>query len=62
MRCRRRLDPRFLFYVTLSDPMSTGDHYATAVEELESLSRIIAELNERFGLNLGPEHRLTLGR
>ena len=24
--------------------------------------RIIAELNERFGLNLGPEHRVTLGQ
>ena len=23
---------------------------------------IIAELNERFGLNLGPEHRVTLGQ
>ena len=31
-------------------------------EELETLSRIIAELNERFGLNLGPEHRVTLGQ
>ena len=30
--------------------------------ELETLSRIIAELNERFGLNLGPEHRVTLGQ
>ena len=29
-------------------------------EELEALSRIIAALNERFGLNLGPEHRVTL--
>jgi type I restriction enzyme R subunit len=43
------------------DPMSTKDHYAAAIEEMESLSRIIAELNERFGLNLGPENRLTLG-
>ena len=32
------------------------------MEELEALSRIIAELNERFGLNLGPEHRMTLGQ
>jgi hypothetical protein len=31
-------------------------------EERETLSRIIAELNERFGLNLGPEHRVTLGQ
>jgi hypothetical protein len=29
---------------------------------VEALSRIIAELNERFGLSLGPEHRLTLGQ
>ncbi|MCY4188201.1 MAG: putative DNA binding domain-containing protein, partial [Bryobacterales bacterium] len=28
--------------------------------ELEVLSRIIAALNERFGLNLGSEHRVTL--
>jgi hypothetical protein len=35
---------------------------ATAPEELETLSRIITELNERFGLNLGPEHRVTLGQ
>ena len=31
-------------------------------EELEALSRIIADLNERFGIELGPEHRITLGR
>ena len=30
-------------------------------EEIEALSRIIQELNERFGLDLGPEHRVTLG-
>ena len=29
-------------------------------EELETLSRIIEALNERFGLNLGREHRLAL--
>jgi hypothetical protein len=34
--------------------------YGLAPEEVEALSRIIAELNERFGLNLGPEHRVTL--
>jgi type I restriction enzyme R subunit len=44
------------------DPASTKGAYATAPEELETLSRIIAELNERFGLNLGPEHRVTLGQ
>jgi len=31
-------------------------------EELEPLSRIIRELNERYGANLGPEDRITLGR
>jgi hypothetical protein len=36
--------------------------YGVTPEELETLSRIIAELNERFGLNLGPEHRVTLGQ
>jgi hypothetical protein len=44
------------------DPVSTKQGYATTPEELESLSRIIAALNERFGTNLGPEHRVTLGQ
>ncbi len=44
------------------EPMGTKDHHATPLEEMETLSRIIAELNERFGLNLGPEHRVTLGQ
>jgi type I restriction enzyme R subunit len=44
------------------DPTGTKGGYAVAPEELETLSRIIAELNERFGLNLGPEHRVTLGQ
>ena len=44
------------------DPMGTKGDYGRAPEEIESLSRIIAELNERFGLNLGPEHRVTLGQ
>jgi type I site-specific restriction-modification system R (restriction) subunit len=43
-------------------PILTKEHYAKAPEELEPLSQIIAELNERFGLNLGPEHRVTLGQ
>lgn len=34
--------------------------YQSAPDEIETLSRIIAELNDRFGLNLGPEHRVTL--
>jgi len=44
------------------DPVSAKGSQRTALEEMEALSRIIAELNERFGLNLGPEHRVTLGR
>jgi hypothetical protein len=44
------------------DPVGTKGAHGTAPEELEALSRIIAELNERFGLNLGPEHRVTLGQ
>jgi len=44
------------------DPQSTKGRYAPPPEELETLSRIIAELNERFGLNLGPEHKVTLGQ
>jgi type I restriction enzyme R subunit len=44
------------------DPQSTKGRYGLPPEEMESLSRIIAELNERFGLNLGPEHRVTLGQ
>lgn len=44
------------------DPVSTKSGYGVEPEELETLSRIIAELNERFGLNLGPEHRVTLGQ
>jgi hypothetical protein len=37
------------------DPVSTKSDPRPQPEELEALSRIIAELNERFGLNLGPE-------
>jgi hypothetical protein len=44
------------------DPQSTKGPHGPGAEELEALSRIIAELNERFGLNLGPEHRVTLGQ
>ena len=44
------------------EPTRTKQHYGTPPEEIEPLSQIIAELNERFGLNLGPEHRLTLGQ
>jgi hypothetical protein len=44
------------------DPVGTKGGVGTSPEEIEALSRIIAELNERFGLNLGPEHRVTLGQ
>ncbi len=44
------------------DPQSAKGRYGLQADEMESLSRIIAELNERFGLNLGPEHRVTLGQ
>ncbi|MBD2548606.1 putative DNA binding domain-containing protein [Microcystis elabens FACHB-917] len=43
-------------------PAGTKGGHTPAPEELETLSRIVAELNERFGLNLAPEHRLTLGQ
>ncbi len=44
------------------EPVRTKNHHGPTVEDLEPLSVIIAELNERFGLNLGPEHRVTLGQ
>ncbi len=44
------------------DPAGAKGKHGTTPEELEALSRIIAELNDRFGLNLGPEHRVTLGQ
>lgn len=42
------------------DPMRTKAHHGHSEDEPEALSRIIAELNERFGLDLGPEDRVTL--
>ena len=44
------------------DPVATKGTRESTPEELEALSRIIADLNERFGIELGPEHRVTLGR
>jgi type I restriction enzyme R subunit len=44
------------------EPQATKGPHVPPPEELESLSRIIAELNERFGLNLGPEHRITISQ
>ena len=42
------------------DPAGSKPRSGGTDEELEALSRIIEALNERFGLNLGPEHRVTL--
>ena len=42
------------------EPAGSKPRTGGATEELEALSRIIEALNERFGLNLGPEHRVTL--
>ena len=44
------------------DPIGPRNTHGQAPEEMETLSRIIAELNERFGVELGPEHRITLSR
>src|SRR5207247_5063784 len=48
--------------VGVLDPIATKDRYGTPPEEIEPLSRIIIALNDRFGLNLGPEHRITLAQ
>ena len=45
-----------------SPGLKNGEPGQRTPEELEALSRIIADLNERFGIELGPEHRVTLGR
>ena len=42
------------------DPVGSKAPGVAAGPELEPLSQIIEGLNERFGLNLGREHRLTL--
>ena len=47
---------------SMLDPVATKETRDSTLEELEALSRIIADLNERFGIELGPEHRVTLGR
>ncbi|HET9886484.1 MAG TPA: RNA-binding domain-containing protein, partial [bacterium] len=44
------------------EPSATKGNYGIAPENMEPLSQIISDLNDRFGLNLGPEHRLTLGQ
>ena len=42
------------------DPMRTKSHRGSGEDQPEPLSRIIEELNERFGLDLGPEDRVTM--
>ena len=42
------------------DPAGSKSPASADATELEALSQIIEELNRRFGLDLGPEHRLTL--
>ena len=42
------------------EPAGSKSRGGPGAHELEALSRIIEALNERFGLNLGREHRLTL--
>jgi len=42
------------------EPQRATDKYIPLPEDLEPLSVIIAALNERFGLELGDQHRLTL--
>ena len=42
------------------DPAGSKPRGGGPEQELEALSRIIEALNERFGLNLGAEHRVTL--
>ena len=44
------------------DPARTKEQGHSTPEDLEALSRTIADLNQRFGIELGPEHRITLGR
>ena len=44
------------------DPIGPKGAHETAPEDTDKLSRIIAELNQRFGLDLGPEHHVTLDR
>lgn len=44
------------------EPAGPWRAYGLLPADLEPLSRFIAELNERFGLSLGPEHRVRRGR
>jgi type I restriction enzyme R subunit len=42
------------------DPMGSVELRSTNAAQVEPLSQIIAELNERFGLRMGAEHRVAL--
>ena len=42
------------------DPVRTKAYHGGGEDQPEALSRIIAELNERFGLDLGSEDRVTV--
>jgi type I restriction enzyme, R subunit len=44
------------------DPVGSKGAHGSAPEEMEALSRIIAGLNDRFGLNLDAEHEATVGQ
>ena len=44
------------------EPAGSKSRSGPVGPEREALSRIINALNERFGLNLGPEHRVTFER
>jgi len=44
------------------EPQRIVDKYIPRPEDLEPLSVIIAQLNERFGLELGDQHRITLSQ
>ena len=44
------------------DPITDKEPYGPLPEEMEILSQIISELNERFGTELGSEHGATLGQ
>jgi len=43
-------------------PQGTRGGHGGGEEEIEPLSRIIEELNRRFGIHLGPDDRVTLGQ
>ena len=47
-------------HVRSLDPAGSKALGGPITQEEEALSRIIEALNERFGLNIGPEHRVTL--